>query len=331
MRTLGEMSWFLGIRVVRERDVRKLWLCQDSYISKVANRFHVDAHSKLPPTPMFSEDLRPAEEGHKATAQDILAYQQRVGSLCFAAAISRPDIAYVTSRLSSYLQNPTDAHAAAANRAIQYLYGTRGYAIEYSGENTPQIFKCASDAAYADDVETRRSSDGFLFQLYGGPIDWKSSKQKTVTTSSTEAEFLSLSTAAREVIWWRRFFAAIQFDTEQPVEIDCDNAQTIRILQKEAAKLETKLRHVDIHQHWLRQEVQDGRIALKWLPTAQMPADGLTKALPAQKHATFVQQLNLVDITQKIGENGHAVDMADPLEEEEGVAGKTRYAPLGYF
>jgi len=82
-----------------------------------------------------------------------------------------------------------------------------------------KIFICSADAAFADDTLTRRSSDGYLFQLYGGPIDWRAAKQKTVTTSSTEAELLSLSFAAKEVMWWRRLFAAIQFDMEHEISI----------------------------------------------------------------------------------------------------------------
>jgi hypothetical protein len=53
---------------------------------------------------------------------------------------------------------------------------------------------------------------------------------------------------------------------------------------------------VDVHQHWLRQEVQAGRIDIKWMPTAEMPADGFTKQLLRQKHEEFIRQLNLVDI-----------------------------------
>jgi Reverse transcriptase (RNA-dependent DNA polymerase) len=303
MRALGELKWFLGIRIERDRPSRRLWLCQDSYISKLTTKFHVNLNDKLPRTPILSDLLAP-EPGHQATAQQILAYQQRVGSLNFAAAITRPDIAHATSKLASFLRNPTAEHLTAADRTLQYLCSTRTYAIEFSGEDDAQIFKCASDAAYADDTDSRRSSDGFLFQLYGGAIDWRAGKQRTVTTSSTEAELLSLSTAAREVIWWRRFFINIKFDTQQTTQIHCDNLQTIGITTKETVKLETRLRHVDIHQHWLRQEVQHGTISIKWLPTAQMPADGLTKALPAQKHATFVRQLNLVDISKRLGENG---------------------------
>jgi hypothetical protein len=80
--------------------------------------------------------------------------------------------------------------------------------------------------------------------------------------------------------------------------------QTIRILEKQAVKLNTKLRHVDIHQHWLRQEIQANKIKLKWIPTAEMPADGLTKPLTAQKHKAFVEQLNLVDIKERISPIG---------------------------
>jgi len=190
-------------------------------------------------------------------------------------------------------------HLAAADQTISYLYRTRTYAIEYSAP-TPgdgqQIFFCASDAAYADDPETRKSTGGFLYKLFGGPADWHSMKQKTVTTSSTEAELLALSYATKETIWWQRFFKNIEFDPGHELTVHCDNLQTIRLLTKENQKLSTKLRHIDIHQHWLRQEVQAGHVKVKWIPTTDMPADGFTKALPRQWHEQFIAQLNLVDI-----------------------------------
>lgn len=65
-------------------------------------------------------------------------------------------------------------------------------------------------------------------------------------------------------------------------------------------KFATKLRHVDIHRHWLRQEVQAKRLRITWVPTAEMPADGLTKALPRQKHEVFIKQLGLVDIRKQL-------------------------------
>lgn len=76
---------------------------RDSYISKLAAKFNVNIDGKLPQKPLFCEPLRP-EEDYQASAQQILAYQQRVGSLNFAAAISRPDIAHGTSKLASFLR-----------------------------------------------------------------------------------------------------------------------------------------------------------------------------------------------------------------------------------
>ena len=65
----------------------------------------------------------------------------------------------------------------------------------------------------------------------------------------------------------------------------------------------TKLRHVDISKNWLRQEVQAGCLSIEWIPTATMPADGLTKALSRQKQERFIQQLGLVDISHLLKED----------------------------
>jgi hypothetical protein len=73
---------------------------------------------------------------------------------------------------------------------------------------------CVGDAVFADDPIIRYSTEGYLFKLFNGLIDWRLTKQKTVTILSTEAELLALSHAAKEVIWWKRFFKAIQLDLE---------------------------------------------------------------------------------------------------------------------
>ena len=159
---------------------------------------------------------------------------------------------------------------------------------------------CASDAAFADDTVTRRSTEGYLFQLFGGAVDWRSTKQHTVTTSSTEAELLALTHATKEALWWKWFFKAILLDVGHSSAISCDNQQTIRLLTKDTPMLTTKLRHINIQQHWLRQEVQEGRIAINWVKTTEMPADGFTKALPRQRHEAFLSQLGLVDIGDRL-------------------------------
>jgi hypothetical protein len=109
---------------------------------------------------------------------------------------------------------------------------------------------CVSDAAFADDPATRYSTEGYLFKMFNGPIDWRSTKQKTVTTSSTETELLALSYASKEVIWWKRFFNGFrQLDIDKDIATLCDNRQTIGLLTAETAQVNTKLKHIDIHGH----------------------------------------------------------------------------------
>jgi hypothetical protein len=76
--------------------------------------------------------------------------------------------------------------------------------------------------------------------------------------------------------------------------------QTVRLIIKESPKLVTKLKHIDIHQHWLRQETAKGTVKINWILTTDMPADGFTKALGPQKHMAFIKQLNIVDVSTLI-------------------------------
>ena len=293
MRYLGELEWFLRIRISRDRKTRRLWLCQDSYIDKLTAKFNISTETKCPGAPLPYEKL--TKSATQATAQDIHAYQQRIGSINFAAVITRPDVAHAASKLSEYLTNSSKLHFDCANRVLLYLAHTKKLSIEFSAQTTKtrQVFLASSDASFANDPDTRRSSQGYTFTLYNGAIDWKASKQNTVTTSSTEAELLAISTAGKETIWWTRFFESINFDLGHKTYIQCDNMQTIRAFTSDTPRFTTKLRHVDIHRHWLRQEVQKNRIAIEWNSTTSILADGLTKSLPPQRHKEFVRLIGL--------------------------------------
>ena len=184
---------------------------------------------------------------------------------------------------------------ACADRTILYLRHTRDYSIEFDGRviDPREIFLASSDALFGNDPDTRQSSQGYAFKLFNRIIDWKASKQKTVITSSTEVELLAISTTAKETIWWGRFFENIEFELGHEIVIQCDNTQTIRAFTSETGKFTTKLRHVDIHRHWLRQEVQNKRINIQWTSSATILANGLTKSLPPQRHRKFIRLLGL--------------------------------------
>ncbi len=81
------------------------------------------------------------------------------------------------------------------------------------------------------------------------------------------------------------------------LHIRCDNRQILRVLESDILKLNTKLKHVDIHRHWLRQKVQSGRISVSWISTAEMSADDFIKILSRQQHEKFLKQFHLIDIS----------------------------------
>ncbi|KAG7110475.1 Copia protein like [Verticillium longisporum] len=171
----------------------------------------------------------------------------------------------------------------------------------------------ASDASFADNTLDRKSSQAYAMTLFGGTIGWRANKQSTVTTSTTEAELLALSQAAKEAMFVSRLIKelGVTLDDER-IRIRCDNQQTIKLVNKDIATLRTKLRHVDIHNHWLRQEAQKNRILVEYIPTANMIADGLTKPLNHQRLQIFTAQIGLIDISDRL--EGR---LLRPIEKQE--------------
>ncbi|KJK84936.1 hypothetical protein H633G_11239 [Metarhizium anisopliae BRIP 53284] len=318
MTQLGEPKWFLGIHILRNRRNRTIWLTQDAYIDKIAHKFSIQLDGKVPPTPIGLEELLKSET--QATKKSIEVYQQKVGSILFAAISTRPDIAFAVSRLARHNLNPSEVHHRAADRVIQYIYPTRSFALRLGNndqENTEPIetFIGSSDASFADNTEDRKSSQGYVLRLYGGPIAWKASKQTTVTTSSTEAELVAASEAAKEMIAAGRLLNSLRIKLDEPLHLEIDNKQTIRLLVEESAKLTTQLRHVDIYQHWLRQQVQSSRIKVRWVESKEMVADGMTKALPKVRHTEFLRQLRIEDIRSRIGNEAKLEEARSKVRE----------------
>jgi hypothetical protein len=278
LRSMGQLNWFLGIRVVRNMPQCSTWLIQDAFIDKLATKYNlIEEATTLPDFPMTDTKL----ELYTGTVDEALKkkYQQLVGSIAYISVFTRLDISLTHSVLSRYLTSPREQHLLAAIHAWRFLIRTRNLALKASalipesyGYSVPgptpdtnntvlnselePIFFGASDASFADGPSTRASSDGYLFKLFGMAIDWKATKQQSVTKSTTEAELYALSRAASELIWWNNLFDQLNFKTGITPVIYCNNQQTVGIVTKASEQLQTKLKHVNIHQLWLRQAVE---------------------------------------------------------------------------
>ena len=161
-------------------------------------------------------------------------------------------------------------------------------------------------------------------KLFGGVISWRASKQETVTILTTEAELLALSQAAKEALFISRLIKELKVKLDNNhIKIECDNKQTIHLVTEEIAVIQTKLRHVDIHNHWLRQEVQNRMISVEYTESARMMADGLTKVLQNNNFSRFVEQMNLMNVhhllTKKREMDLQELEMEQLRPEEPGL------------
>jgi hypothetical protein len=102
-----------------------------------------------------------------ATKAQILEYSQIVGSCTYSIAITRLDTTFATKTLAKLLQNPGPQHFDAIHKCFDYLEATKHYAIELGTLNIKHpIFAVTSNAAYANNLITRQSIKGLIFQLF---------------------------------------------------------------------------------------------------------------------------------------------------------------------
>lgn len=269
-------------------------MSQQKYVQTILKRFKM-SDCKPVSTPLncsikLSLNMSPKTEEEKAEVQN-LPYQNLVGSLMYLATSTRPDIAHAVSVLSQYNTNYGKQHWIAGKRVLRYLKGTENYALKFKRANESLVGY--ADADWGSNVDDRRSYTGYAFKLANAVISWDSRKQRTVAMSSTEAEYMSLSDCTKEAIHIRRFLAEI-FGEQQTTTIFNDN-QGAGMLSKNPI-FHNRTKHMDVRHHFVRQNVIENVIEVKYLPTEEMPADVLTKCLAKPNHEKCINKLGLVNI-----------------------------------
>jgi hypothetical protein len=216
------VKWFLGIRIIRNKEARKIFLLHDAYIKKIAAKFQINDNSYITFISIFTIFL--SKSLGIASKSDIKRYQELIGFLLYTAVLLRPDIAFAISRLSHFLTNPGLVHFIAALRVLRYIWFQRFLSIQYgSNEHSSKGIMIASDASFADDEETRKFSQGYIILLFGGPVVWKTLKQSIILTSITEAEMVALAVTTRKAMAFHRFCKKLYLNLGKCWKIYCDN------------------------------------------------------------------------------------------------------------
>ena len=201
MKDLGPAKQILGISIVRDRKEKKLWLSPKKYIEKVLERFNMGT-SKVVSTPLaahfkLSVSQRPSTDTDKLDMESV-PYASAVGSLMYAMVCTRPDIAYAVSNVSRFLSNPGREHWNAVKWIMRYLKGTSSLNLCFGGEKPMLISYTDSDMA--GDVDSRKSTSGYLIKFARGVMAWQSRLQKCVALSTIEVEFIAITEACKELL-----------------------------------------------------------------------------------------------------------------------------------
>ena len=284
VRDLGEAAYFLGMTIHRNRTAKTLVLKQEKYVKELLKEH--DMETAKPTTTPFQAGIKLSREGKPI--DPACPYRKLVGELLYLSVCTRPDIALSVGALARYAAEPRAEHWTAAKRVLRYIKGTAGYGLTFGGKRG-LVGYC--DADYAGDIDTRRSTTGYVFILNGGAVSWGSRLQPTVAASTCEAEYMAAAHAAKEALWMRKIIQDLELNLDRCIDISVDNQGAIKLLKHPIASARSK--HIDVLHHFGRERAARGEVKFEFVPTGQMVADAMTKALPKGKFEFCREQMGV--------------------------------------
>jgi hypothetical protein len=250
------------MHIHRNRSERTINLHQQGKIDKLLTdqrltseeNIFISRISKTPaPADIILSPKSCPESSTSTNAVNCKKYQSFVGMLLYISITARPDIATAVSSVGMFSHNPGKDHWKAVLEILRYLQETKRLVLKLGGEKIFPELVAYADSDWAAD-KSRRSRTGFIILLGNSPVIWSSKLQKCVALSSTEAEYVAVSSAARLVIWARAFLEELGFTQESPTIIIEDNKGCIDI--SISTNSHPAIKHIDIRHHFIRERIQ---------------------------------------------------------------------------
>ena len=283
----GRISTFLGISIERKED--SLHMSQTKYIEDLLADFGMsDCKPESIPTPStFKFD----KVDESPFMDDKQPYQSLVGSLIYLSNATRPDIQYTTGQLCRFMSCPKQAHFQAAKRVLKYLQGTKDHKLTYRKNPSRPYMQIYCDADYANGNDSKSISGVITFHR-GNAIDWCSRAQQSVAASTCEAEVLAIKEGMQDAVYYRTLLCELTgVDDLDPVDMFNDNQSALRTIDNGGSFAAN--RHYITRINFIRDYVEGGHADLDYIPTKEMLADGLTKALPESTFNQMFQQFGI--------------------------------------
>jgi histone deacetylase 1/2 len=287
LKDLGDLHFFLGIEVTKKRD--GLVLSQSRYARDILARSGMDK-CKAVDTPLPSTQKLSIKDGDALGPEDSTKFRSLVGALQYLT-MTRPDISFAVNKICQFLHSPTTVHWSAAKRILRYIQGTLHLGLKIGVSNS-RVVSAFSDADWAGCIDDRRSTGGFAVFFGNNLISWAARKQPTVSRSSTEAEYKALANATAEMMWVQKLLTEIGVPHPTTSRLWCDNLGAKYMSANPVFHARTK--HIEIDFHFVREQVAQGQLDIRFIHSDDQVADGFTKALPVAKFLQFRRNLNLL-------------------------------------
>jgi hypothetical protein len=202
----------------------------------------------------------------------------------------RPDISYSVGVVSRFMHLPQVQHMEAVTRILRYLKGTSDRGVFY-GKNRNLDLVAYTDADWAGDRDSRKSTSGYFTLVGGNLVTWKSKKQKVVALSSAEAEFRGVAKGITEILWLKKLLSELDFPPTETCKLFCDNKVAISISENPVQHDRTK--HVEIDRHFIKEKLEKQIISLPHVKSEDQLADILTKGVIAECFETTLIKLGI--------------------------------------
>lgn len=201
------------------------------------------------------------------------------------------DIAHAVSTVSRFMSNPGRPHWEAVKWIMRYLRGSSKLKLCFG--NGKPVLVGYTDADMAGDVDSRKSTSGYLITYSGGAVSWKSKLQKCVALSTTEAEFIAATEASKELLWLKRLVGELGFDQDKYV-LFCDNQSAIHLSKN--SSFHSRSKHIDVRYHWIREVLSSKQMQLEKVHTDDNGADMLTKVVTREKLEVCRQMAGMIEM-----------------------------------
>ncbi|MBW0471254.1 hypothetical protein O181_010969 [Austropuccinia psidii MF-1] len=206
-------------------------------------------------------------------------YQSAVESLSYLSSATRPDLSYSVSTLSKFLENPGIQHWKSFLHILRYLRGTKNIELNYQ-RNIEQPPIAYSNADWGNFHSTRISVMGYPVRFNGNLVIWKTRKQQTVSLSSVEAEYQSLTELFSEFLWFKQFCDVINVvKMKNPIVIHENHQGCIDTANSNCNTNTRLMKNVKIQLHFIQEEIENSIITLVYTRTNNMLADFLAKSV----------------------------------------------------